>query len=107
MSDPMMNSNEHLNDEDMTVDLELECGTVTCNIITIFDLNDKEYIVLEPEKNPLCEEGDVWIYRYSENPDDPNEEPELEYIEDDEEYEAAVDRFDELLDEQAFDDMEE
>ena len=107
MSDPMMNSNEHLNDEDMTVDLELECGTVTCNIITIFDLYDKEYIVLEPEKNPLCEEGDVWIYRYSENPDDPNEEPELEYIEDDEEYEAAVDRFDELLDEQAFDDMEE
>ena len=55
MSDPMMNSNEHLNDEDMTVDLELECGTVTCNIITIFDLNDKEYIVLEPEKNPLCD----------------------------------------------------
>lgn len=103
----MMNSNDNLNDEDMTVDLELECGTVTCSIITIFDLNDKEYIVLEPEKNPLCEEGDIWIYRYSENPDDPNEEPELEYIEDDEEYEAAVDRFDELLDEQAFDDMEE
>lgn len=107
MSDKNMNQNEFLNDEDMTVDLDLECGTVTCQILTIFELDDREYIVLQPEKNPLCEEGDIWIYRYSENPDDPNEEPELEYIDDDEEYEAAIDRFDEILDEQAFAEGEE
>ena len=59
----------------------------------------------QPEKNPLCEEGDVWIYRYSENPDDPNEEPELEYIEDDEEYEIAADGFDEWMDEQEFEEL--
>lgn len=107
MSDKNMNQDEFLNDEDMTVDLDLECGTVTCQILTIFELDDREYIVLQPEKNPLCEEGDIWIYRYSENPDDPNEEPELEYIDDDEEYEAAIDRFDEILDEQAFAEGEE
>ena len=32
--------------------------------------------------------------------------PSLENIQDDDEYEAVADRFDELLDEEAFDDME-
>ena len=36
-----------------------------------------------------------------------DEDPEIENIEDDEEYEAAADAFDELLDEQEFDDEEE
>ncbi|HJA43003.1 MAG TPA: DUF1292 domain-containing protein, partial [Candidatus Dorea stercoravium] len=45
------------------------------------------------------EEGDVYIYRYIET--DP-ENPDLENIEDDEEYEIAADAFDEWLDEQEF-----
>ena len=48
------------------------------------------------------EEGDVFIYRYVETADG---EPTLENIEDDDEYEAAADAFDEWLDEQEFEDM--
>ena len=46
--------------------------------------------------------GEVWIYGYSENPDDPDEEPELRYIDDEDEYEAAADAFDEYLDDLEF-----
>ena len=41
----------------------------------------------------------------SENPKDPNDEPELGYIEDDEEYEAVADAFDEFLDAAEFDEI--
>ena len=77
-------------DEEMTVTLELDEGTVTCAIITILEVEGRDYIVLMPlDENGQNDDGEVWIYRYSENPDDPNEEPEIEYIEDDEEYEKA------------------
>ncbi len=99
------NNNEDMFDEEMTVTLELDDGTsVECAVITIFDVADKDYIALLPlDENAENEEGDVWIYRYSENPEDPNEEPLLEYIEDDDEYEAAADAFDEFMDNQEFD----
>ena len=35
------------------------------------------------------EESEVWFYRYSENPEDPDEEPQMDYIEDDDEYEKV------------------
>ncbi len=92
-------------DEDMTVDIFLDEGKVTCKIVTILTVEEKDYIVLCPEKNPYCEEGDVWFYRYSENPDDPNEEPELEYIDSDEEYEMVEDAFEEYLDDLDFEDQ--
>ncbi|MCM1186247.1 MAG: DUF1292 domain-containing protein [Lachnoclostridium sp.] len=93
------NKNENL-DEDMTVELELEDGTVVnCDIVTILTVEDKDYIILLPQNEETAEDGDeVWIYRYSENPDDPNEEPVLEYIDDDDEYDRIADAFDEYLD---------
>ena len=94
-------------EEEMTVTLELEDGTsVDCAVLTIFDMDDRDYIALLPldEKGDGLEEG-VWIYRYSENPDDPNEEPELGYIDDDEEYEKVADAFDEFLDNSEFDEL--
>lgn len=92
--------------EEMTVDLELEDGTVTCSIVTIFSVEEKEYIALLPlGEDGDNAEGEVWIYGYSENPDNPNEEPELRYIEDDEEYECAADAFDEYLDSCEFDEL--
>lgn len=95
-------------DEEMTVELELDDGTsVTCGIITIFTVNGNDYIVLLPlDENGESEEGEVWFYRYKENPYDPNEEPELIYIEDDDEYEAVADAFDEFLDEEEFNAMD-
>lgn len=94
-------------DEDMTVDITLEDNTVvTCEIVTILEVEGQEYIVLLP--TDLDEdEQEVWIYRYSENPDDPNEEPVLEYIEDDDEYEVVADAFDEFMDNQEFEALAE
>ena len=46
------------------------------------------------------EDGEVFIYRYLEDEDG---NPSLENIEDEEEYEAVTDRFDELLDEAEWD----
>ena len=69
-------------DEEMTVELELDDGTnVTCAIITILEVEGKDYIVLMPlDENGQNDDGEVWFYRYSENPNDPNEEPQLDYI---------------------------
>ena len=48
------------------------------------------------------EEGTVYLYRYSETADG---QPELTNIETDEEYEIVADAFDELLDDEEFEDM--
>lgn len=92
-------------EEIMTVDIELEDGTsLSCEVITILNVAGKDYIALLPENQEDDEEeSEVWFYGYSENPDNPNEEPELTYIEDDEEYEAVADAFDEFLDACEFD----
>ena len=91
--------------EEMTVDLE-DGTTVTCAVITILTVSEKDYIVLLPlDESGENTEGEVWFYRYSENPDDPNEEPVLDYIEDDDEYEAVAEAFDEYLDAAEFDEL--
>ncbi len=93
-------------EEEMMVTLELDDGPVTCAVVTIFSVDDKDYIALLPLENGKDNtSGEVWLYGYSENPDDPNEEPELRYIEDDDEYEKASEAFDEYLDSCEFDEM--
>lgn len=90
---------------DMRVTLDMDDGsTVECEILTIFDLEDMNYIALLPldENDEPNEEGEVYIYRYFE---DEEGNPSLENIDNDEEYEAVADRFDELLDEAEFDEM--
>lgn len=102
-----MNKKYDEEDEEMTVDLELDDGTnVSCAVITILEVEGKDYIVLMPlDENGENDDGEVWFYRYSENPDDPDEEPELGYIDDDEEYEKVEDAFDEYLDSAEFDEL--
>ncbi len=91
-------------EEEMKVELNLDDGsTVMCEVITILEVNGKEYIALLPEGQEDEEDQDVWFYEYSENPDDPNEEPELVYIEDDDVYDAVCDAFDEFLDDCEYD----
>ena len=94
-------------EEEMTVDIELEDGKkVNCAVITILTVNKKDYIVLLPlDENGENQDGEVWFYGYKEDETDPNAEPELLYIEDDEEYEAVSDAFDEFLDNQEFDEL--
>ena len=103
-----MGKNDNL-DEEMTVELSLDDGTtVVCAIITILDVDGQDYIVLLPlDEDGNNDDGEVWFYRYSENPDDPNEEPELGFIDSDEEYEAVADAFDEYLDSVEFDEIVE
>lgn len=95
--------------EEMTVELELDDGTnVNCAIVTILTVNKQDYIVLLPlDEDGENSDGEVWFYRYLENPEDPNEEPELGYIDDDDEYEAVADAFDEYLDSEEFDELVE
>ena len=94
-------------EEEMNVELELDDGSVVnCAVITILEVDGKDYIVLLPlDEEGKNEDGEVWFYGYSENPDDSNEEPELIYIEDDEEYENVAEAFDEYLDNCEFDEL--
>lgn len=94
-------------EEEMTVDIELEDGQkVNCAVITILTVNQKDYIALLPlDENGENQDGEVWFYGYREDENDPNAEPELLYIEDDEEYETVSDAFDEFLDNQEFDEL--
>ncbi len=95
-----MPDNTNINEEeDIVVTLDLDDGTqVDCAILTIFGVNGQDYIALLPldEAGEPNEDGDVYLYRYSED-DDGN--PELDNIDNDEEYEKVAARFDELLEE--------
>ena len=94
-------------DEQMTVELELEDGSVVvCAIITILTVGEQDYIVLLPlDEDGENTDGEVWFYRYAEDENDPNAEPELTYIDDDEEYEMVAEAFDEYLDNSEFDEL--
>ena len=93
--------------EEMTVDLDLDDGShVTCAVITILTIADQDYIALLPlNENGQNDNGEVWFYRYFEDENDPNKEPVLEYIDDDDEYEAVGEAFDEYLDSAEFDEI--
>ena len=75
---------------------------IECVVLNIFSAGDREYIALLPMEGAESEEGEVYLYRYSE---DENGQPNLENIEDDDEYEIVADAFDELLDEQEYDEL--
>lgn len=88
-----------------TVTLTLDDDTeVTCAVLTIFPAGEKEYIALLPlNADGENEDGEVYLYRYMENE---GGQPTLDNIETDEEYEIASDAFDELMDKEEFDSME-
>lgn len=91
--------------EDLMITLELDDNTeVECVVLSIFPVGDKQYIALLPVDTDMDsdEEGDVYLYRYSEDADG---QPDLGNIESDEEYEAVADKFDEILDEAEFDEI--
>lgn len=90
-------------EEEMTVTLDLDDGTqVECVVLTIFEAGDRDYIALLPMDSEDEEGGEVYLYRYIE---EEGEEPSLDNIESDEEYELVAKVFDELLDEQEYDEI--
>ena len=89
-------------EEEMTVTLTLDDGSeIECLVLTIFEAGGRDYIALLPTEGIDAEEGEVYLYRYTEV----DGEPDPQNIEDDEEYEIVADAFDELLDEQEYDEM--
>lgn len=98
---------EEIQGEEMTVTLELDNGqSVTCAVVTILTVDSKDYIALMPlDENGENTDGNVWFYGYKEDPDDPNKEPVLSYIESDAEFEKVDDAFEEYLDSCEFDEL--
>lgn len=92
----------HDHDEHDSITLSLDDGTeLNCDILDIFSVAGKDYIALQPEEGEE-EEDNVFLYRFIQEGDD---EPQLLNIEDDDEFEAVADAFEELLDSQDYDDM--
>ena len=90
-------------DGNITVTLTLDNDEqVECAILTIFPVNEREYIALLPlDEKGENEDGEVFIYRY----ENVEGSPVLGNIEDDDEYEAVADAFDEMLDAAEFDEI--
>lgn len=85
-----------------SITLSLDDGTeLNCAVLDIFTVNGKDYIALQPEEGEE-DDDNVFLYRYIE---DENGEPQLLNIEDDDEFEAVTDAFEELLDSAEYDDM--
>ena len=100
-----MADEKELNEEEqeMAVTLTLDDDTeVECVVLTVFNAGEHEYIALLPMEGADSEEGEVYLYRYSETEDGT---PNLDNIEDDDEYEIVAEAFDELLDAQEYDEL--
>lgn len=86
-----------------TITLFLDDGReMECHILTIFEADGQDYIALLPLDPAYAENGEVFLYRYSEDED---HEPVLENIVDDEEYEIVDEAFDEWLDANEYDEI--
>lgn len=90
-------------DFDTTVTLTLDNDEeLECAVISIFEADNRRYIALLPLEGDDAENGEVYLYRYSETADG---QPDLANIETDEEFEIVSDAFDELLDEAEYQEL--
>ena len=96
-----MNENESL-----TVTLTLENNEeLECAVLNIFEEDEKEYIALLPlDENGDNTDGQIYLYRFIDNGEE--EEPGLENIEEDEEFDRVSAVFNEWLDTQDFGDID-
>ena len=96
-----MNENESL-----TVTLTLENNEeLECAVLNIFEADEKEYIALLPlDENGDNTDGQIYLYRFIDNGEE--EEPGLENIEEDEEFDRVSAIFNDWLDTQDFGDID-
>lgn len=82
--------------EHRTITLTMDDDSeVVCAVLTTFKVGEKEYIALMPlDENGLSSQGEVYLYTFRLSP---SGDPLLDNIEDDDEYQAAGDAFNELL----------
>ncbi len=85
-----------MDEEHHTITLTLEDDTeVECAILTVFPVEEKEYIALLPlDENGQNEDGEVYLYSFSRTPAG---DPMLENIEEQEEYTRAANAFEIVL----------
>lgn len=84
-------NHDHHEEETEIMYLTLEDGTkIKSEVVTIFEVDEKDYIVLLPEENE-----NVYLYRYEEV----QGEPEVSIIEDDDEYDKAAEVYNSMLEE--------
>jgi len=102
----MSENKQNFDDENMEDDafdqvtLTLEDGSeLTCDVIAIYPCGERDYIALLPEDDP---DGDYLLYRFIDNGEG---DYDLDDIESDEEFEAASEAFDELMDNEEYDEM--
>lgn len=90
---------EHDHDEPITLDLVLDDGKeMKCEVIGIFDVEDKEYIALLP-----LDDDKVLLYSYEED----GEELNLDNIDDEEEFKKVSETFWEIFGEEELQGSEE
>lgn len=96
-----MNENESL-----TVTLTLDNDEeLECDVLTIFETDGQQYIALLPQTDDAAEDdGQIYIYRLIDNGED--EEPGLENILDDNEFDRVSEAFNEWMEEQDFGDID-
>lgn len=95
------NNNQEYNTVTLMLDDNTECE---CAIIRIFPAGDNDYIALLPLDGEAADNDEVYLYRYKVEGDN---EPVLENIESDEEYELVSEAFDEELDAMEYEDLYE
>ena len=76
---------------------EIREDDVEMTILTILEVDGKDYIAVLPQ-DEADSDGDVWIYGFKADPDDPEKDPDLIFIADDDEYEKVAEAFEEWAD---------
>ena len=99
----MKQNNTEFTEDTITLYLDND-QEVECDILAIFPIKDQFYIALMPQA-PVegYDEGEYFLYRYASD----GNNVELSDIETDAEWEAVEDKFEELLDEDEFNNMSE
>ena len=99
----MKQNNTEFTEDTITLYLDND-QEVECDILAIFPIKDQFYVALMPQ-SPVdgYDEGEYFLYRYASD----GNNVELSDIETDAEWEAVEDKFEELLDEDEFNNMSE
>lgn len=99
-----MNNKTDIPQEEGFITLSLDGNKeLECQVITILESQGQDYIVLYPlDSSYQTQDGEVFIYRYSEDGDG---NVDLQNIDNDEEFERVSDIFDEYLDSCEYDEL--
>lgn len=97
----MADYQENLDHDTVTLFLDNN-EEVICDVIAIFPARDSEYIALQPQGD---ENAQVYLYRFTETDDESS--PQLDNIEEDDEFEEVSEAFYEYMDENDYEDLDE